>query len=53
MKDLTAAFIFGFGVGVMAAAVVGARVASEIQKAKQEVTVLLERVAQAIEGNRS
>jgi len=49
MKELSLAFIFGFGVGVIAAAIVGARVANEIQKAKEELTSLLERVAHAIE----
>jgi len=49
MKELSIAFIFGFGVGVIAAAIVGARIASEIHKAKQELTGLLERVAHAVE----
>jgi hypothetical protein len=49
IKELSAAFLFGFGVGVIAAAMVGARIATEIQKAKEELTSLLERVAHAIE----
>jgi len=50
MKELSIAFIFGFGVGVIAAAIVGARVATEIQSAKEELKDLLERVANTLES---